>query len=579
MQKSSSLTGAPLKVTPMFEQYLRIKAEHPDALLFFRMGDFYELFFDDAVTTARELQIALTSRNKDAESSVPMCGVPWHAVDNYLVQLIDKGYHVAICDQIEDPKSAKGIVQRAVTRIITPGTVLEDANLNTKSHNYLGAMYWDTEENRGGFTWADVSTGEWSGMQTAKQAELWQWIQKLAPRELLLPEEYEIPTNLIHDGISLVRQPLRTHFQYKRAAENILEAQGVQELEALGLAQKKELVCACGALLAYLRQTQKCDAAHLAPFHPLNLGKHLIIDEITERNLEIFTRLDGGRGKGTLRYVLDDTVTPMGGRLLEERLRHPWRELAPIKESQEAVAFLAEAETFRQRLRETLKTVYDLERLSTRISLNRATPKDFVALRNSLTALPTVYDALVYTSPGTYATDEETQGGNLPPVIYKVKKNWDSLEEYTHLLESALQDSPPPTITEGGLFKAGYHQELDALLDLVEHGEQKLQELLEEEQQKHNLPKLKMGYNRVFGYYYELSRTGSPSVPDHFIRRQTLANAERFTTVALKELEEGLLSAADRRKSLEYTLFQELNRKCVAEWKRRAAAGRPVTRG
>lgn len=556
----------PPKLTPMFEQYLRIKEENPHSLLFFRMGDFYELFFEDAVTAARELQIALTSRSKDSDSPVPMCGVPWHAVDNYISQLVEKGFHVAICDQVEDPKSVKGLVKREVTRVLTPGTVVEDSNLTAKSHNYLGALYWDSIAGSGGFAWADVSTGSWSGLHSKKAPELWQWVQKLAPREMLLPDTVSPPHGLLLEGVQLLRVSERSHFDLGIATRRMLEVQGVQEAGSLGLHDKPELLRACGALLIYLGQTQRCNLGHLHPFRPLDLGRHLIVDELTERNLEIFVRLNGRKGAGTLWHMLDETQTPMGGRLLEERLRHPWREMESIRKNQQAVGFLHSHDEQRRALRQALDQVYDLERLSTRISLNRANPRDYIALRNSLLALPAVHAVLTAAvTPNTYATATESQGEALPEALYRVAQHWDNMEDTAELLQRALLDSPPNVITDGGLFKPGYNKELDALLDLVEHGEQKLQAMLEEEQAAANLPKLKLGYNRVFGYYFEVTRAGqSAPVPEHFIRRQTLANGERFTTVRLKELEEQLLSASDKRKALEYTLFQQLREDMVA---------------
>ena len=552
------MSEAPAKLTPMFEQYMRIKAEHPDALLLYRMGDFYELFLEDAKVAARELQIALTSRSRDAENPIPMCGVPWHAVEGYVAQLIDKGYHVAICDQTEDPKAAKGLVKRAVTRVITPGTVLEDANLASKSHNYLAALCPAAAGGAGGLAWADISTGQWSGVEFKREAELWQWAQKLAPRELLVPEGTEPPPRCILEGIRLVRMPAG-QFELKRATERVVTAQGVREAGALGLEGKAELTRACGALLAYLGQTQMRNPDHLMPFAPLDLGRRLIIDDVTERNLEIFARLNGRKGKGTLRHALDDTMTPMGGRLLEDMLRHPWRELGPITRIQDAVAFFYADDARRDALREALKNVYDLERLSTRISLNQGAPRDFIALRNSLAALPDVHAALCTANAAA----------SMPKSVADVVKSWDSMEDSAALLQSALVDSPPAVITEGGLFKSGYNAELDRLLDLAEHGEQKLQNMLADEQAKTGISKLKLGFNRVFGYYYELTRAAhSGPAPFHFIRRQSLANAERFTTVELKELEEELLSASDKRKSLEYSLFQDLRNHMASQRER-----------
>ncbi|MBQ4567033.1 MAG: DNA mismatch repair protein MutS [Desulfovibrio sp.] len=546
------------KMTPMFEQYLRIKADYPDALLFYRMGDFYELFFDDAVTAARELQIALTSRSKDSTNPVPMCGVPWHSAQNYVAQLIDKGFHVAICEQMEDPKASKKLVDRAVTRVITPGTVLDDANLSSKSHNYLGAVCYNAAKACGALAWADISTGQWSGVEFKRPQELWQWVQKIAPRELLLPEGIEQPSQCLLEGIRLVRLPV-AHFELKRAGERIIAAQHVRDLAALGLDNKPELTRTCGAILLWLEQTQKRSPEQLMPFTPLDLGRRLLVDEVTERNLEIFVRLNGRKGKGTLRHVLDATQTPMGGRLLEEMLRHPWREAGPIQRIQDAVAFFHTQDAKREALREALRAVYDLERLSTRVQLNRATPRDFISLRNSLAALPAVRAVLLRQEDGTYPAESQSLGNELPQTLHELVKSWDSLEDCAHLIATALVESPPVLITDGGLFKPGYHADLDKLLDLMEHGEQKLQEQLEKEQTETGMPKLKLGYNRVFGYYYEISRAAyTGEIPPHFIRRQSLANAERFTTPGLKALEEDLISATDRRNSLEYKLFQDL---------------------
>ncbi|SBV94234.1 DNA mismatch repair protein MutS [uncultured delta proteobacterium] len=553
----------PQKLTPMFAQYMNIKAEYPDALLFYRMGDFYELFFEDAHTAARELQITLTSRNPGNENAVPMCGVPHHAAENYLAVLLDKGYKVAVCEQIEDPKTAKGLVKRAVTRVLTPGTVVEDSGLEAKGHNYLGAIYWDEAKGSGGFAWVDYSTGEWSGLFSKRVADLWQWVLKLSPRELLIPdfaeEDFRLPEGVRLGGITPVRVPARSFFDAKRGAEKILQVQNVAELGALGLEDKDALVRACGALVSYLIQTQKHDLSHLKPFVPLSLGKHLVIDEISERNLEIFRRLDGKKGQGTLSHVLDFTLTPMGGRMLEERLRHPWREIAPIEETQDAVSYLLSGEGLRERLRTALSSVYDLERLSTRICLNRTSPKDFVALRQSLASLPLVRDALCSSaSSGVYATADEASGHALPSAIARILDQWDDLADYAALLHKAVADNPPHVITEGGLFKPGFHRDLDELLDLAEHGEQKLQELLAKEQEETGVAKLRLGFNRVFGYYFETSRSQSENLPERFLRRQSLANAERMITPELKELEERILSASERRKSLEYALFQEL---------------------
>ncbi len=561
--------SASLKLTPMFEQYLGIKEDYSDALLFYRMGDFYELFFEDAKTAARELQLTLTSRNPNADDPIPMAGVPHHALDAYLPQLLEKGYKVVICDQIENPKEAKGLVKRAVTRILTPGTVVDESTLQSKEHNYLGALYWDAEKGSGGFAWADNSTGAWSGLQSSKESELWQWVQKMAPRELLLPEisgdKFRHPKSLNLENILVLRVPLASYFAYKGAAERVLRAQGVKDLNILGLDNKPELTMACGALLSYLNLTQRGNISHLGSFAPLNLGRHLIVDEVTERNLEIFRRLDGKKGAGTLWQVLDHTITPMGGRLLEERLRQPWRELSVINDNQSVIEhFVSEPEKL-DALRDLLKDVYDIERLSTRISLDRAMPRDFAALRQSLVVMPRLLELLNKSSlQGGYLSSSQANGNALPLPLMRLLKKWDSLEDLGDLLRRGLADVLPQQVTEGGLFRQGYNAELDELLDLAEHGEQRLQQLVQREQEASGLAKLKLGFNRVFGYYFELSKGQAANAPAHFIRRQTLANAERYTTETLKELEDKLVAATERRNNLEYRLFQELRHK-IAE--------------
>ena len=540
------------KLTPMFEQYLSIKGEYPDALLMYRMGDFYELFFEDAEVAARELQIALTSRDKNAEVPVPMCGVPHHALSAYLSQLLEKGYKVAICDQVEDPKQAKGLVKRQVTRVLTPGTVVDDANLQAKENNYLGAMFWDADERAGGLAWIEFSTGEWSGLFSKDEALLWQWVEKLRPKELLLPEMKTPPRHVAHLGIQITNFPHKPHFDLTTASHKVLEAQGVASLDILDVADKPQLVRAMGALLSYLVQTQKQELGHLGQFSPVSLGRHLLLDEVTERNLEIFRRLDGRKGQGTLWHMLDHTVTPMGGRLLEVRLRQPWVEMETILANQEAVRFFFKEDLAREDLRQALGEVYDLERLSTRIFLGRATPKDFLALRYSLSALPGIHGLLIKDW-----REEDPSCPEKPQLLLDMLKDWDSLEDVKELLDKSLADYAPPVITDGGLFRPGYDPRLDELIELTEHGEAKLKELLDKEQRENDLPKLKLGYNRVFGYYFELGRA-SEALPEHFVRRQTLANTERYITPALKDLEDRLISASERRKDLEYTLFGEL---------------------
>ena len=530
----------------MLEQYLRFKEEYPGCLLFFRMGDFFELFFEDAETVARAVQITLTSRNPNDENPIPMCGVPHHSVEPYLSQLLDKGYKIAICDQVEDPKEAKGLVKRDVTRVLTPGTVVEDSNLTSKANNYLGAFYWDSTKDTGGIAWVDFSTGQWSGLHSKRESELWQWMVKINPSELLLPRGIKVPPQFSELSDQVTNVASDAFFELSSSTDRILESQAVADLDSLGLTGKNDLVRACGALITYLEQTQKGKFGHLGEFKPLNLGKHLILDEITERNLEIFRRLDGKAGIGTLWRVLDRTMTPMGGRLLEARLRQPWRHLQPIEKTLDCVAFFFDRDQLRTDIRHGLDSVYDLERLSTRIFLGRATPKDFVALRQSLKTLPVLKSYL------------EGQDFSSASDLGKIINKWDGMEDLAELLDSALVDSPPPAITDGGLFRKGFDPVLDELIELHEHGEDKLRILHEKELAETGIPKLKLGFNKVFGYYFDVSKAYKGQVPDYFIRRQTLVSSERYITPELKELEERILSASEERKALEYKLFQVL---------------------
>lgn len=527
------------KTTPMFAQYLGIKKNYPDALLFFRMGDFYELFFDDALIASRELQIVLTQRGKDGARAAPMCGVPWYAAQSYIATLVDKGFSIAVCEQTEDPKAAKGIVKRAVTQVITPGTVLDDLNLEAGRHNFLGSVF--VGESGAAFAWADVSTGEWSGLESRRPEDIWQWVGKLAPAELLVPQNLELPKTI--GNMRKKKLDLRD-FDDGRASAALQVCQGVRDLASLGLDDKPLLARACGALLRYLHQTQPGCAEHLLPFVPLDVSRCLIIDDLTERNLEIFQRLNGQKGKGTLRHVVDHTVTPMGGRHLEDMLRKPFRDAAPILGTQQAVIFLHDDDKRRASLRKCLETVSDIERITTRICLNRCRPADFIALRQSLAILPQIRQLL---STGKDA---------LPPVVARLLSGWDDLEDAAKLLQDALVDEPPNTVNDGGIFRTGFNAALDELLRHCLHGEEELDALLEKERAETGIQRLKMGFNRVFGYYYEVGK--NQDLPERFIRRQTLANGERFTTEELKSLESKILNAEEQRKQLEYDMYQDL---------------------
>ena len=525
----------------MFEQYLRIKEGYPDALLFYRMGDFYELFFEDAEVASRELQIALTSRNPNAEAPIPMCGVPWHAAEGYVSQLLNKGYKIAFCDQVEDPRAAKGLVERAVTRVYTPGTAVEDVSLEPKGHTYLGALFWSADTDRGGFAWVDVSTGYWAGLHVKKSQELWQWAQKIAPRELLLPEDADVPASLHLTDIQAVRVPLRSHFDYKRSAERVLAAQSVAELGALGLEGRKELVQACGALLAYLEQTQMQDTKHLAPFEPLDLGQHLLIDDVTERNLELFRRLDGRKGVGTLRHVIDSTQTPMGGRLLKRWIAMPIKDPAKINERLDVVERLIKDADLADVIREQVSLVGDLERIAGRIAAQRVTPRELVQLKNSLGAIETLKAALE-------STDDDR--------LHALAEQIDPLAEVRERIAREIYPDPQNNqIQKGGVIADGVDPELDDLRRIALHGKDYLARIQQRESEATGIPSLKISYNNVFGYYIEVRNAHKDKVPETWIRKQTLANAERYITGELKEYEEKILGAEEKMLILEQRIY------------------------
>ncbi len=567
----------PEKLSPMYEQYLSIKKEYPEGFLFYRMGDFYELFFDDAVEVARELQLTLTARSKD--SNIPMAGVPHHALENYASQLIDRGFTLVICDQIEDPKTAKGLVKRAVTRIITPGTIIDANNLEAKEHNYLASYFYNDETKNYALAWLDVSTGDWTGFQTSKESELSQWLFKISPKELLLADNISIPSFVRSiENLRKTFLPIRSHFDKNKSLEILKKTLQVQDAASLGIESSVELTRCLGALVLYLEQTQKQNINHLKEFRPLQIKKYMLIDEVTEKNLELFTRTDGKKGQGTLFHVIDASLTPSGGRLLNHRIKQPFAELEKILYQQEFTSFLVANSHLRAQLREELKTFYDIERLSTKIHLNRALPKDIKALADALTVLPRIYKLFENTplqknESSTLAFSEKPEEeketllpqnnksklNNFPQMLYEIIKNWDNMLDVSTLLVKAINEDVPQTITDGKIFKKGYNSELDYYISLMENNDILLNNELEKEQKLCNLPKLKLGYNRVFGYYFELTNTNKPvQLPTHFQIKQTLGNAERYSTEELKKLEVDILSASESRKALELKLFQEL---------------------
>ncbi len=547
--------------TPMMQQYLEVKQQHPDCLLMYRMGDFFEMFFEDAQIAARELEITLTSRESGGER-VPMAGVPHHAVDGYLARLIDKGYRVAMCDQVEDPRFAKGLVKREVTRLVTPGTLLESQYLSERQNNYLAAV---CKGSKGfGIAYCDVSTGEFKATEVGSAVQVQTELQRLAPSEIVVPVPVALwqeiawgrgPIRLTPDrldpewqaalGEELALTPRPDHlFGPQRGRQQILDHFGVVSLEPFGLEQHPLAVAACGAVLAYLQETQ---LSHMPPFHaivPYRQSDFMGLDAGSRRNLELTQTARAGAASGSLLNVLDSTRTAMGGRRMRTWLLHPLLDPDAIGLRLDAVELLVGSGVVRQRLFEALAGVRDLERLATRIAAGTANARDLLALRDSLAALPTI------------AAGVAGAGANalLDPVA-TVHPDFTALAAQ---ISRTLVDAPPATVTEGGLIQDGLDPELDRLRAMTSQTESWMTALEQTERERTGIRSLKIGYSKTFGYFIEITHANRDAVPADYQRKQTLVNAERYVTPDLKEREGELLTARERMHNLEYDLFVEL---------------------
>ena len=535
------------KLTPMLKQYFSIKEKHPDSILFFRMGDFYEMFFEDAVQAAPVLEIALTSRSRHQGRDIPMCGVPYHAADAYIGRLIERGLKVAVCDQVEDPRKAKGLVAREVTRVVTPSMVMSPEIEDPKSARYLAAIAppgpAEIENGPFGFAALDVSTGEFLATQLATRQSLTIEIDRLAPSEVLIPRDDHGLSGMVRD-LNLYATELEPVIYQAGRARTILSARfGEYALAGFGLADLPLALSAAGAALCYAQESQGRDLAHVDRIRVYRADDFMILDETTKRNLEIeFTLRDRSRA-GSLLGLLDLTATAMGGRKLKAWTGAPLLDRAAVAERHEAVENLVLDGITRSDLRERLTKIHDLERLTARLSLNRATPRDAAALRDSLGQLPGLKTLLT-----------ENAGG----LVADLGRRLDPLDDVAALIDAALVDSPPLTLKDGGVFKPGYHPELDELMNIMADGKGWIAGMERQERERTGITSLKVGYNRVFGYYIEVTRPNLELVPDAYIRKQTLAGAERFITPELKEQEEKVLTAAEKRVELEQELFEDL---------------------
>ncbi len=532
-------------LTPMIRQYLEVKERYPDTILFFRLGDFYEMFFEDAQLASKILDITLTSRDKNKEDAVPLCGVPYHAAASYIQKLVDQGYRVAICDQVEDPAKAKGIVKREVVRVVTPGMVLDDELLQPKRNNFLMALA--AGENRFGLAFLDASTGDFLATEVATLQSVLDEVMRMEPKEVLLGK-----SSL---GKAPIRQLEKSFPQsvYTLLPDEVFSAERSRgHIASLGLrfpVENEEALNAVSAILFYVQETQKSAAGHLCRLEYYRVRDYMLLDETTRNNLELFANLQSRSRKGSLIEVLDETVTSMGGRMLKRWLSFPRMDLTGIRERLDAVAELKEKDLARQKIRETLRRMKDIERLSARISLNSANARDLAALKSSLDLLPEAKADL---------------GGLLSPRIQSRFQIIDPLPETRDLLERSIEENPPLALKEGGLIKKGFDERLDRLRSLSHEGKKWIADLEARERVRTGISSLKVRYNRVFGYYIEVTKPNLPAVPPHFIRKQTLANAERFITQELQEYETQVLSAEEEKHAIEYEIFQDIVRRVAA---------------
>lgn len=545
------------KVTPMIQQYLQIKEEHGDAILFYRMGDFYEMFFEDALTAARELEITLTSRDRQAEVPVPMCGVPCQAAETYITRLLEKGLKVAVCEQVEDPRQAKGLVRREVVRVVTPGTALD--SLESKSPNYLAAVCREGKEY--GLAFLDLSTADFHATQTEDLEKLLEELGRVEPRELLVPEDRECHHSWWKKRLPASSVQIVGPDSLARARQRLVEQFQVHSLDGFGIEDFPLAIRSAGTVLAYVQHTQRREAKHIRRVLPYRRSDYMIVDEVTGRHLELSRSWYGGSRKGTLVELLDQTVTAMGGRLLRHWLHFPLIQPESINRRQDAVGCLRLHEAIRSQIRQELGRVYDLERLYSRVAMGSASPRDLASLRRSLQALPHSKHLLSH-------LEEITLG--------ELAERLDTLEDVAAELGKALVDNPPPILAEGGVIRPGYDEELDGLLEISRDAKRWLAQLEAEERQRTGIASLKVGYNRVFGYYLEVSRANIASVPERFQRKQTLVNAERYVTQELKEFESRVLSADERRVRREEVLFQQLRSQVAGQGRRIQATAAAV---
>lgn len=538
------------KLSPMMEQYVATKEKYKDCILFYRLGDFYEMFFDDAILASKELEITLTGKDCGMEERAPMCGIPFHAADTYINQLVKKGYKVAIGEQVEDPKLAKGLVKREVIRIVTPGTNLSSESLEESKNNYLMCISYVGKNY--GISVTDLSTGVFKTCQIQQAEKVVDEINKFQPSEVLyqagVEQVEEIHAVCERLQVSHTEAP-DYYFNLETDEETLKRQFHINSIEGLGLKDSPACVASCGALMQYLHETQMSSLSHINHIETYSVDSFMILDSATRRNLELTETLRDKQKRGSLLWVLDKTKTAMGARKLREFVEQPLLYKDAIEKRLDAIEAINKELIVREELREYLNTIYDLERLLTRIALKTANPRDLLAFKTSIQYLPDIYNLL----------------RELPcERINEIYEDYDSLEDLYDLLEQAIMEEPPVSIKEGGIFKQGYRDEIDELRLAKTECKTWLADLESKEREKTGIKGLKIKYNKVFDYYFEVTNSFKSLVPDYFIRKQTLLNAERFTTDELNTLSGKILGAEDKLYALEYDCYVELREKLAA---------------
>ena len=529
--------------TPMMQQYLETKKEYKDCILFYRLGDFYEMFFDDAKIASKELELTLTGKSCGMEERAPMCGVPFHAVDNYLPRLVNKGYKVAICEQVEDPKEAKGLVKREVVRVVTPGTNIDSASLDETKNNFIMSVCYQGD--RFGLSFADVSTADFYLTEVDSAQKLLDEMNKYHPSEMICNEAFfisGIDLEQLKDRYHFLVSPMdATYFEDGYVKDLLLRHFKCMSLDSLGIADFPIGCLSAGALLSYLSDTQKSDLSHMNRITPYVNGNYMLIDSSSRRNLELVETMREKEKKGSLLWVLDKTKTAMGARTLRAFIEQPLIHKEEIIRRQDGISEINKHLISREELREYLNPVYDLERLMTRIAYQSANPRDLIAFKNSIGVIGGIKTVL-----SDFNSD----------ILKELNNDMDDLSDLYQLIDEAICEEPPVMVHDGGIIKEGFHEEVDRLRHAKTDGKEWLAKLEADEKEKTDIKNLRVKYNKVFGYYLEVTNSYLDKVPDYFIRKQTLTNAERFYTPELKELENTILGAEERLTSLEYEIYK-----------------------